>query len=68
MGEPSTSFTAAKDIYALGTILLEIGEWRSLRGLVEMVVHVSKSDVALIQPAKIRLSFLMRAQRVALGL
>jgi hypothetical protein len=54
MGKPSTSITAAKDIYALGTILLEIGEWRSLRSLVESVVDMSKSDVAPIQLAKIR--------------
>lgn len=54
MGEPSASFSAAKDIYALGTILLEIGEWRSLKSLVEKVVDVGKPDVALIQLAKIR--------------
>ena len=54
MGEPSTSFTAAKDIYALGTILLEIGEWRSLKSLVERMVDVGKPDVALTQLAKIR--------------
>lgn len=54
LGEPSESFNAAKDIYALGTILLEIGEWRSLKSLVERVVNVSKGDVPLIQLAKIR--------------
>ncbi|KAL8901346.1 MAG: hypothetical protein Q9207_005241 [Kuettlingeria erythrocarpa] len=54
MGEPSESFTAAKDVYALGTILLEIGEWRSLKSLVEKVVNVSKPEVPLIQLAKIR--------------
>ena len=54
MGEPSTSFSAAKDIYALGTILLEIGEWRSLKSLVEKVVDVGKPDVALTQLAKIK--------------
>jgi len=54
MGEPSTSFSAAKDIYALGTILLEIGEWRSLKSLEEKVVDVGKPDMALIQLAKIR--------------
>lgn len=31
MGEPSESFSAAKDVYALGTVLLEVGEWRSLK-------------------------------------
>ena len=54
MGEPSTSFSAAKDIYALGTILLEIGEWRSLKSLVEKVVDVGKPDVALNQLARIK--------------
>lgn len=54
MGEPSTSFSAAKDIYSLGTILLEIGEWRSLKSLVEKVVDVAKPDVALAQLAKIK--------------
>ncbi len=54
MGEPSTSFSAAKDIYALGTILLESGEWRSPKSLVEKVVDVAKPDVALTQLAKIK--------------
>ncbi|KAI4250635.1 MAG: hypothetical protein L6R42_008702 [Xanthoria sp. 1 TBL-2021] len=54
MGEPSESFTDTKDIYALGTILLEIGEWRSLSRLVEKIVDVGKGDVALSQLAKIR--------------
>lgn len=54
MGEPSTSFTAAMDIYALGTVLLENGEWRSLRSLVEEVVNVGKADVPLIQLAKVK--------------
>ena len=58
LGEPSESFSAAKDIYALGTILLEIGEWRSLRSLVEKVVDVSKPDVPLEQLAKVRLFLL----------
>lgn len=54
MGEPSESFSAAKDVYALGTILLEIGEWRSLRNLVERVVDVGKGDISLLQLAKIQ--------------
>ncbi|KAI4249980.1 MAG: hypothetical protein L6R42_008828 [Xanthoria sp. 1 TBL-2021] len=54
MGEPSESFTDVKDIYALGTILLEIGEWRSLSRLVEKIVTVGKGDIALSQLAKIR--------------
>lgn len=54
LGESSESFTDVKDIYALGTILLEIGEWRSLSRLVEKIVNVGKGDVALSQLAKIR--------------
>jgi len=38
----------------LGTILLEIGEWRSLKSLVEKVVDVGKPDVALNQLARIK--------------
>lgn len=54
MGDPSESFSAIKDIYALGTILLEIGEWRSLKSLVERIVNVGKSNVALSQLVKIK--------------
>ncbi|KAL8792123.1 MAG: hypothetical protein Q9195_005298 [Heterodermia aff. obscurata] len=54
MGEPAESFSVAKDVYALGTILLEIGEWRSLKYLVEQVVDLRKSDIALVQLAKIQ--------------
>ena len=54
MGEPSVSFSAAKDIYALGTILLEIGEWHSLKTLVKKVVDLEKPDISLDQLAKVR--------------
>ncbi|KAL8697648.1 MAG: hypothetical protein Q9201_007020 [Fulgogasparrea decipioides] len=54
MGEPSKSFTVVKDVYALGTVLLEIGEWRSLKSLVEKIVDVGKADVTLIQLAKVK--------------
>ena len=54
MGEPTESFSVTKDVYALGTILLEIGEWRSLKSLVEKVVDVVRSDVTLVQLAKIQ--------------
>lgn len=53
MGEPSSSFTAAMDIYSLGTILLEIGEWRSLKSLVEKFVDVRK-PVSTIALAKVK--------------
>ena len=54
MGEPSVSFSAAKDIYALGTILLEIGEWHSLKTLVKNVVDWNRLDISLDQLAKVR--------------
>ena len=54
MGEPSVSFSAAKDIYALGTILLEIGEWHSLKTLVKKVVGLENPDISLDQLAKVR--------------
>ena len=54
MGEPSVSFSAAKDIYALGIILLEIGEWHSLKTLVKKVVDLERPDISLDQLAKVR--------------
>lgn len=54
MGEPSVSFSAAKDIYALGTILVEIGEWHSLKTLVKNVVDWNRQDISLDQLAKVR--------------
>ena len=67
MGEPSTSFTASKDIYSLGTILLEIGEWRSLKSLVEKTVDVRKS-VSTIQLAKVRPFLLDESSRGGLAM
>ncbi|KAL9609919.1 MAG: hypothetical protein Q9167_005337 [Letrouitia subvulpina] len=68
MGEPSTSFTASRDIYSLGCILLEIGEWRSLRSLVEKVVNVAKSNVSLIELAKVRPFLLDDGPKGGLGM
>ena len=48
MGEPLEAFSVIKDIYALGTVLLETREWRSLRSLVGRIVDLGKSDIALI--------------------
>ena len=53
MGEPLTSFTATMDIYSLGTVLLEIGEWRSLKNLAEKFVDVRKS-VPTTELAKVK--------------
>ncbi|KAL9127631.1 MAG: hypothetical protein Q9217_003522 [Psora testacea] len=68
MGEPSESFAASKDIYSLGAILLEIGEWRSLKSLVEKIVDVNKADVTLIQLAKVRPYLLNDGPKGGLGM
>ena len=68
MGEPSTSFSATKDIYALGTILLEIGEWRSLKSLVDRVVDVSKRNVPMTQLAQVKPFLLDDGPRGGLGM
>lgn len=54
MGEPSRSFTALMDVYALGTILLEIAEWRALRYLVDSVVDPKAQDVPLTTLAEVQ--------------
>lgn len=54
MAEPSISFPAAKDIYPLGTVLPEVGEWRSLGSVVEKVVDAGMPDVSLADLAKIK--------------
>ena len=68
MGEPSASFSAIKDVYALGTILLEIGEWRSLKGLVDRVIDVGKPDVPLTQLAQVKPFLLDEGPRGGLGM
>lgn len=54
MGEPTESYDMTKDIYALGLILLEIGEWRSLKSLLEGVVDLNKPDITVADLARIR--------------
>ncbi|KAI4212257.1 MAG: hypothetical protein LQ351_004970 [Letrouitia transgressa] len=68
MGEPSTSFTASKDVYSLGCILLEIGEWRSLRSLVENVVKTGQPSVSLLELAKVRPFLLDDGPKGGLGM
>lgn len=68
MGEPSVSFSASKDIYALGIILLEVGEWRSLKSLVDKVVDVSKLDVPITQLAQVKPLLLDESPRGGLGM
>ena len=67
MGEPLTSFTATMDIYSLGTILLEIGEWRSLKNLAEKLVDVRKS-VPTSELAKVKTFLLEEKPPGGLGM
>ncbi|PMD16723.1 hypothetical protein NA56DRAFT_649282 [Hyaloscypha hepaticicola] len=59
LGEPAESFSADMDTYSLGTVLLEIAEWRSLRYLVDSVVDVGAADVPLNRLAEVQ-PFLLR--------
>lgn len=52
MGEPTTAFTKDKDIYALATVLVEIGEWRSLRSILGELVDTRRHEVSLIDLSK----------------
>jgi hypothetical protein len=61
LGEPSTRFNKMKDNYALGTVLLEIGEWRSLRSIVSKVVNFKEVRVPLTEIAKVR-AFLLNEE------
>ena len=54
MGEPAESFDKQKDLYALGTMLLEIGEWRSLKSIVANVVNLNDGFVGCNELRKIR--------------
>ena len=44
LGEPSTSFQKHMDLYSLGTIMVEIAEWKALKRLVVKCVDVSKPE------------------------
>lgn len=55
MGKPSVSFDQFKDMYALGTLLLKIGEWTSLRGITAKLVevndmHTTTRNLAMVRP------------------
>lgn len=47
LGEPTENFSAIMDAYSLGTVLLEIAEWRALQYLVDSVVDASAERVPL---------------------
>jgi serine/threonine protein kinase len=54
LGEPTESFNASMDAYSLGTVLLEIAEWRALRYLVDKVVDVGMEIVSLNRLVEVR--------------
>lgn len=54
MGEPTTAFTKDKDIYALATVLVEIGEWRSLKSILGGLIDTRRYDVSLIELSKVK--------------
>jgi serine/threonine protein kinase len=54
MGEPSVSFNATMDVYSLGTILIEIAEWRALKHIVSGIVNVDDSTVPLSKIAHVK--------------
>lgn len=55
MGEPSTAFEKRMDLYSLGTVMIEIAEWRALRHVVRKCVDVTKpgADVPLDRIASV---------------
>ena len=54
LGEPSLSFNSHMDVYSLGTVLLEIAEWRALRYIVDSVLDVSSDNVPLTRVADVQ--------------
>lgn len=57
LGEPSDSFQKHMDLYSLGTILVELAEWKILRHIVKDCVDVKKgaraSGIPLAEIAKV---------------
>jgi len=61
LGEPSTSFNKHMDMYSLGTIMVEIAEWRPLKHIILMcvdvrnpVANVSLTAIASVSPWLVR--------------
>ena len=54
MGEPTTAFTKDKDIYALATVLVELGEWRSLKSILGGLMDTRRYNVSLIELSKVK--------------
>lgn len=51
------------DVYSLGTVLLEIAEWRALRYLVDSVVDVDADVVSLKRLSKVQPFYWEQGQR-----
>ncbi|CAI7607869.1 unnamed protein product [Penicillium glandicola] len=45
LGEPSASYAMYMDHYSLGTVLIEIAEWRPLKHIIKNYLDVTNSDV-----------------------
>ncbi|KAM3087807.1 hypothetical protein ACMFMG_001877 [Clarireedia jacksonii] len=54
LGEASESFNAFMDLYSLGTILVEISEWRGLKFLVQSIVNVDNDTVPFSKIAQVQ--------------
>ena len=44
LGEPTTSFNSTHDVYAPGTFLLEVGQWRSLESTIKQKANVPSQE------------------------
>ncbi|PYH94511.1 hypothetical protein BO71DRAFT_228390 [Aspergillus ellipticus CBS 707.79] len=45
LGEPSVSYAMCMDLYSLGTVLIEIAEWRPLKHIIKKHVDVGKTGI-----------------------
>lgn len=53
LGDPSTSFEKYMDLYSLGTVMIEIAEWRPLKHVVQKCVDVATKGVEVVSLEKI---------------
>lgn len=53
LGDPSTSFEKYMDLYSLGTIMIEIAEWRPLKQVVQKCVDVATIGAGVISLERI---------------
>lgn len=53
LGNPSTSFEKYMDLYSLGTVMIEIAEWRPLKHVVQKCVDVATKGVGVVSLEKI---------------